>query len=167
MDLEKLLEEASETEKEMLEDPESFDFSPVEDLNDDDVIEVAPENPWIDSASVDLENDNVEMSFSTQSVNENYVAVWMTDIFSLIESNGYNIIDGESSKTEIYYLVLEDDVFMYEEEWTKTTKERPLEAVQEASNIYRKAIRGEEDELDWGNDTDYVPTPKEEQFEKK
>lgn len=164
MKIDKLLEEASENEREILEDPEGFDFRPVEDVEEDEIASVAPDDPWMDSAQVDLINENVEIRFSTQNSMERYVAVWSTDEFSIIESNGHTIIEGESSETQIYYLVSNDDVLMYDKGWRPTSYERPKDVAVEAPEIYRKALEGETDELDWSNDNDYVPPPEEDDF---
>jgi|GEM_PF-2275947 len=159
MILDELLEEASENEREILEDPEGFNFRPVENVEEDEIISVAPEDPWMDSAQVDLVNENVDVRFSTQNCRERYVTVWSTDEFSIIESNGHAIIEGESSETQIYYLVSNDDVLIYDKGWSSSSYERPKEVAVEIPKIYRKALAGETDELDWGNDQDYVPTP--------
>lgn len=162
MGIDELLQEASGDVRSMLEDPEGFDFRPVEDLSEEDVMSVAPEDPWMDSAQVDLVNDNVEIRFSTQNIRERYVAVLMEDDFSIIESNGVAVLDGTSSKTQIYYLVVEDDVLMYENGWCPSYNERCEEVASEAPEIYRRALNGDTDELDWGEKDDYIPPPDEE-----
>lgn len=161
MRIDNLLDDSTELDEEMLENPESFDFRPVEDVSDEDIINIAPDNPWMDSAEIDLENENVEVRFSTQDNREKYAAVHLDDEFSLIESKNSVAINGVVSETRIYYLVTDGDVFMYDGDWIETTKQRPLEIAREIPSIYEKALDQGHDEIDWGNDIDYVPVPEE------
>ena len=164
MIIEKILEDSSGIDEEMLEDPEDFDFRPVEELEDEDIVNIAPDNPWMDSAKIDFANENVEVRFSTQDNREKYVAVYVSDEFSLVESQNSVTLNGVISETEIYYLVADEKVFMYDGEWTETTKKRPLEVAREVPDLYQKALDEGHDELDWGNKIDYVPVPEDYDF---
>lgn len=157
MKIDKILEQASGTEKKILEDPENFEFR----ASDPEFVELSPDHNWMDEAFVDIINDNVEIRFATQSPRERYVAVCMTDEYTVVESQGTTTVDGELSKTQLYYLASDTDTYMFDRDWSQYFNERPLEVADQAPKLYRKALNEGGDELDWGDETDHVPPPEE------
>lgn len=156
-----LLEDAEEEIAEALQDPEEFDFRDGEI----DEVTVTPDNSFMRAGVVNLANGNVEIRYATHSDEEKYAAVVNEEDFSIVESSSVIRVKDEVGTSKIYYLVTENSTFMYDGgSWQEKSNQRPREVAEEAEKMYLKALNQEEDELDWGEDDDYVPPPEDEEI---
>lgn len=120
-----------------LEDPFSVNFR----SKDSDKIGVIPEDQLIRSTRVDRANQNVEIQYNPQSVEEKYIVVMKGRDLAIVESHA-NIPAGKySSVTTVnYHVVTPDKDLFYDGQGYKETINRlPRESARKAPELLEKA----------------------------
>lgn len=120
-----------------LDDPFAVNFR----SNNSDEIGVKTEDRLIRSARVDRANQNVEVQYNPQSVEEKYVVVMKGIGVGIVESHA-NIPTGEySSATSVnYHVVTPEHGLIYDGRgYTETLNSLPRQAAQKAPELLEKA----------------------------
>lgn len=121
----------------VLEDPFSVNFRSQRT----DEVGVNAEDRFIRSARVDRSNQNVEIQYNPQSVEEKYVVVMKATGLGIVESHA-NIPTGEySSTTTIMYHVVTPEVgLLYDGNgYFETSNELPRQAARKAPELLKRA----------------------------
>lgn len=140
MSLEKILDQVDEEFREAIEDPETFNFrqrNPYKQAVD-------PEPISMETAVVDLENQNIKVRYGMQSTRENYTCVKRdpeTEV-ALVESNATHDMRDTRVNSRIHYLIHGDTVYRLENNGYEEAElqKRPLEVADEYEKLYRKAM---------------------------
>lgn len=169
MSLEKILNQVDEDFRKAIGDPERFNFREKNPYKQ----RVDPEPIGMETAVVDLENQNVKLRYGLQSMRENYTCVKHdpeTET-ALVESNAKHDFRDKRVNSRIYYLIHEDDVYRLETTGYEKTElqKRPLEAANEYEKLYREALKEDNREKTSQNKVknhgpDPVPPPENDQM---
>lgn len=138
--LKKILDQVDEEFREAIEDPESYNFresNPYKQVID-------PEPISMETAIIDLENQNAKVRYGLQSKRENYICVKRdpeTEV-ALVESNATHYMRDTTVNSRIHYLIHGDEVYRLENTGYEKTElqKRPLEVAKEYEKLYRKAM---------------------------
>lgn len=150
-------EKISEDLESAIEDPWSFNYR----SNDPDRITFPPEDELVRSATVDLANNNVEVQYNPQSVEEKYVVVVTQGRIGMVESHT-NVPSGDNTENVVRYHLLtpEIDLVSDGDGYTESPNKLPRNAAYRAPELLEKAKEFEE--LEDASEEVLEPSPEDE-----
>jgi len=129
-------EEISEDLEAAIENPWAFNYR----SNDPDRLKFPPKDELVRSATVDFANNNIEVQYNPQSVEEKYVVVVTQGRIGLVESHT-NVPSGDTTETAVRYHLLtpENDLVYDGNGYTESSNNLPRKAAHRAPDLLEKA----------------------------
>lgn len=140
MDLESVTEQVDEEFGDAIQNPEYHDFRERPPYK----IPVDPEPQWMESAVVDLENQNVKVRYEDQKTRENYTCVKHDPINDVAIVEGDKVHDHRDTKvcSTMYYLVDGENIYRHTGTgYEQSLQKRPGEVANSFEDLYRQALR--------------------------
>lgn len=141
---EKFVEDVSDKLEEVLENPHELNYR----HDEEQILELYPDHLNFREAEVDQANQNVTLRTNLQAGEERYTAVLHTDEYSLVESLAEVCLEGKTDISVTYYLVTDEETFMYDGSSWEEKYNPAVEDVDElVPELYRQAKKFGSDEI--------------------